>query len=186
MGEKTAGIARYAAHVKELSHKARDLGLEALTLEPMSCSAEPPSAAAEIRALMEDFAAYHAANPASTVPVYLCGDISHGLADEARRVVEGNVELFEAGLPWMCEFHVKNTDAVFGSTFGFGPEERSRGIVDLPSIFALSRRRDADWPVRRVVAYLEIGGPKLGRDWSDKLLARQLGESLQHAKEALG
>lgn len=186
MGDKAAGLARYSSHVKDLTRKACDLGLEALTLEPMSCSAEPPTTAAEIRSLMEDFAAFHAANPGTTVPVYLCGDISHGLADESKHVLEGNIELFEAGIPWMCEFHLKNTDANFGSTFGFGPEERARGIVDLSSIFALARSRSADWPLRRVVAYLEIGGPKLGRDWSDKLLGRQLEESLLHAKEALG
>ena len=39
-------------------------------------------------------------------------------------------------------------------------------------------RRAADWPVSEVVGYLEIGGPKLGRDYSDYRLEKQLGESL--------
>jgi ribulose-phosphate 3-epimerase len=185
MEEKEAGIARYVGHMKELSRKARGLGLSALTVEPMSCLAEPPTTAAEIRDMMRSFAAFHAADPEGTAPVLLCGDISHGHADESRRVLEGNVELFEAGIPWMCEFHLKNTDAVFGSTFGFGPDELRRGIVDLPALFALARRREADWPVRDPVAYLEIGGPKTGRDWSDHLLGRQLEESLDYAQEAL-
>jgi ribulose-phosphate 3-epimerase len=183
MGDKSEGLRRYARHMKELTRKALELGLEALTVEPMSCSAEPPSSKDEIRSLMEEFREHHDANPSSSLPVYLCGDVSHGLADREGNLVHGNMELFEYEIPWMCEFHIKNTDASFGSTFGFSPSDRARGIVDMKTVFDIVRRRAAEWPVREVVGYLEIGGPKLGRDYSDYRLERQLDESLDHIIE---
>ena len=186
MGDKAEGLRRYVRHMEELSQKARVLGLEALTVEPMSCTAEPPSTTAEIGAMMEGFRRHHEANPVSSVPVYLCGDVSHGLADREGRVVHGNMELFEYEVPWLCEFHIKNTDAMFNSTFGFSPADRERGIVDLAAVFATVRRRAADFPVREVVGYLEIGGPKLGRDYSDWQLERQLDESIDHIMEVAG
>jgi len=169
-------------HMKELSRKAKVKGLKALTLEPMSCLAEPPSTPDEIRSLLTEFAGHHQANPATTVPVYLCGDVSHGVADKDGKILHDNMELFEIGLPWMCEFHFKNTDSIFNSTFGFGPEERKRGIVDVGQVVAIARQRASDWPEEEVVGYLEIGGPKHGRDYSDHLLGQQLAESLEHIK----
>jgi hypothetical protein len=35
--------------------------------------------------------------------------------------------LFEMEIPWMWEFHFKNTNAIFNTTFGFGPGERLGG-----------------------------------------------------------
>jgi ribulose-phosphate 3-epimerase len=186
MDDKAEGLRRYVRHMEDLSQKARGLGLEALTVEPMSCTAEPPSTTAEIGAMMEGFSRHHGANPASSVPVYLCGDVSHGFADREGKVVHGNMELFEFEVPWLCEFHLKNTDHMFASTFGFSPADRARGIVDLEAVFATVRRRAADFPVREVVAYLEIGGPKLGRDYSDWQLERQLDESIDHIMEVAG
>ena len=184
MASKDAGIACYLRHMKELMHGAKSLGLSALTIEPMSCSAEPPSFPAEIEHMLGELASHHQRESGRTVPVYLCGDISHGLANRDGQVLHGNLELFDFEIPRMCEFHIKNTDATFGSTFGFGEEERKRGIVDLGALMALVHRRAADWPVREVVGYLEIGGPKLGRDYSDYLLGKQLDESLAAIRAA--
>jgi sugar phosphate isomerase/epimerase len=183
---KAAGIARYLGFMKEMMAGAKALGLSALSMEPMSCSAEPPSFPAEIEGMLGELALHHAREGGRTVPVYLCGDISHGLADRDSKVVHGNLELFELALPRMCEFHIKNTDAVFGSTFGFGEGDRRRGIVDLSELARTVYRRAADWPVPLVVGYLEIGGPKLGRDYSDYRLGEQLRESLAAIREAFG
>jgi len=183
--EKSRGLERYAAHMKELSHLAKELGLKGLTVEPMSCLAEPPSTPEEVRSLMTLLGDYHAKHQESTVPFYLCGDVSHGVMDRDFKLVHGNLELFELGIPWMCEFHFKNTDAVFGSTFGFGPEERKQGIVKVEEVVAIARRNATAWPVQDVVGYLEIGGPKIGRDYSDHLLEKQLTESLSHIQSVL-
>lgn len=178
MAAKETGVRCYLKHMKELMAGAKALGLEALTIEPMSCGAEPPSHPDEIDRMLTELGKYHACEGATSVPVYLCGDISHGLADHEKNVTYSNIELFEFGLPRMCEFHIKNTDSVFGSTFGFTDEERRRGIVDLDALVDLVYRRAGDWPVPEVVGYLEIGGPKLGRDYSDHRLGGQLTESL--------
>jgi ribulose-phosphate 3-epimerase len=179
---KADGITRYLGHMRQLASRAHALGLKGLTIEPMSCLAEPPSTPDEMRSMMQHLDAWHKSRPDSTVPVWLCGDVSHGLADADQQVVHGNLELFEYALPWMCEFHFKNTDAIFGSTFGFSPAERQRGTVDVAAVLAIARRRQADWPVDQVVdqmvGYLEISGPKLGRDYADPLLEGQLTESL--------
>jgi len=185
LADKERGLACYVRHMQELSTLAKEKGIKALTIEPMSCLAEPPSTPEEIRSLMTLLAGYHRANPATTVPYYLCGDISHGVADQERNILHDNIELFEIGLPWMCEFHFKNTDAIFNATFGFGPEERRRGIVDAEEVTAIAHRHATEWPVEEVVGYLEIGGPKHGRDYSDHLLGQQLSESIEHIKAVL-
>lgn len=180
---KAAGTATYLRHLKELSRRAKQLGLKGVTMEPMSCLAEPPTTPEEMRHYIGEMRADHAAHPDETVPAYLCGDISHGLADADKRVVHSNVDLFVAGLPMMCEFHFKNTDAIYGSTFGFNPEERSRGIVDLAAFKKLCDEYSAEWPVDEVVGYLEIMGPKIGRDYSDPRLDEELRVSLRAIQE---
>jgi sugar phosphate isomerase/epimerase len=185
MSSKEAGVRRYLDFMKEMMAVAKSLGLAALTMEPMSCSAEPPSYPSEIEGMLGELAAHHARELGRTVPAYLCGDISHGLAGRDGQVLHGNVELFELGIPRMCEFHIKNTDSKFGSTFGFSGEERARGIVDLDALVDTVHRRSEDWPVEEVVGYLEIGGPKLGRDYSDWRLEDQLVESLAAVKAAM-
>jgi sugar phosphate isomerase/epimerase len=185
MPSKDEGIRRYLEFMKEMMASAKALGLAALTIEPMSCSAEPPSFPSEIEGMLGELAEHHARDSGGTVPVYLCGDISHGLADREEKIAHGNIELFELGIPRMCEFHIKNTDAIFGSTFGFTAGERERGIVDLDALAETVHRRSADWPVETVVGYLEIGGPKLGRDYSDWRLEAQLVESLAAIKAAM-
>jgi len=186
MDTKAAGLACFHKHLHELMHRAHGLGLKALNLEPMSCLAEPPSTPEEIRTMMETAAAYHCAHVDSTVPVYVCGDISHGIADTQQNVIHGNVELFEFSIPWMSEFHFKNTDAIFNSTFGFSPEEKARGIVDLATIRKSIAANADRWPMDDVVGYLEIMGPKIGRDYSDPLLGTQLRTSLRALKEEFG
>jgi ribulose-phosphate 3-epimerase len=185
MSTKEAGIRCYLKHMKELMAGARALGLAGLTIEPMSCGAEPPSYPEEIERMLAELGEHHGRESGTTVPAYLCGDISHGLADRDRNIIHGNVELFELGLPYMCEFHIKNTDAAYASTFGFGEEERRRGIVDLDALVETVYRRRDDWPVPLVVGYLEIGGPKLGRDYSDYWLGQQLADSLAAVRSAM-
>lgn len=180
---KEAGTACYLRHLRELSRRAKTLGLKALTMEPMSCLAEPPTTPEEMRRFIGEMQADHAAHPDETVPTWLCGDISHGLCDERKNVIHSHVELFAAAIPMMCEFHFKNTDAIFSSTFGFNPAECRRGIVDLRELKALCDRHAGDWPVDDVVGYLEIMGPKIGRDYSDHLLADELRASLKAIKE---
>ena len=182
LDQKADGISCYLEHMKQLMRYAYECGLKALTLEPMSSLAEPPSLPGEIDFMMQMLSEHHQANRETTVPVYLCGDVSHGLADRDREVVLNNMELFEHAVPYMAEFHFKNTDQCFDSTFGFGVEERTRGIVDLNEIKSIISRHQSEWPVEEVVGYLEIGGPKLGRDYSDRLLPRMLEESIDALK----
>ncbi|TVR46232.1 MAG: hypothetical protein EA425_17445 [Puniceicoccaceae bacterium] len=179
---KAAGTACYLHHLKELSRKARTLGLQGLTMEPMSCLAEPPTTPEEMRHFIGEMQADHAAHPDQTVPAYLCGDISHGLCGPDQRIIHSNIELFEAAIPMMCEFHIKNTDAVFGSTFGFGSGDRDRGIVDLAELRKSCERHADAWPVDEVVGYLEIMGPKIGRDYSDPQLGPELRSNLRALK----
>lgn len=49
---KAEGICRYLAHAKELMPLPHDIGREGLTLEPMSCLAEPPTLPDEIAAMV--------------------------------------------------------------------------------------------------------------------------------------
>lgn len=180
MHEKTAGLRRYMEHMKELMVCARTLGLKGLTIEPMSCSAEPPTTPEEIDFVMSGLQDAYLSNPETCSPVYLCGDISHGYADRSGIVKHRHDELFLASIPWMCEFHIKNTDSSYGSTFGFSEEDRKRGIVDLPSFSEMIIQNKERWPVKNVVGYLEINGPKLGRDYSDYLLEEQLESSIDY------
>ncbi len=178
MTAKAAGIDCYLRHITELMAYGKTLDLKGVTIEPMSCLAEPPSTPEEIIRMITFLNDYHRQSPQSTVPVYLCGDISHGLADENRKITAGNVELFALGIPYMAEFHFKNTDQYFNSTFGFGPEESQRGIVDLSKLRELIFAPASVWPVADVTGYLEISGPKTGRDYTDKDLGKILEESL--------
>lgn len=179
METKNEGIACYLKHMKELMQIAKEKGLQMLTIEPMSCLAEPPSTPGELKHMMEVLGDYHSANSTNTVPVYYCADISHGVCDIDQNELYGNTELFEYGLPYTSEFHFKNTDNIYNSTFGFEPENLERGIVDLASLKQVLDKNAEKIPVDVLIGYLEIGGPKLGRDYSDPLLERQLELSLE-------
>jgi sugar phosphate isomerase/epimerase len=178
------GLRVFTENMKRLLEVARKAGLQALTLEPMSSLYELPSTPQEVRSICETMNAWHASHAATTVPLHLCGDISHGLADGEGRVLHDNWSLFEMQIPWMREFHFKNTDSIFNTTFGFGPEERSRGIIDLPRLSRLIDANGDRFPCSEITGYLEIAGPKIGREYSDRHLARMLVESLQALRGA--
>ena len=179
MDRKAEDAACHLRHMKELMGYAYEKGLECLTIEPMSCLAEPPTLPHEIRAMAEELNAHHAATP-NTVPVGYCTDTSHGYADRNSVVRHSNLEVLEATFPWLAELHLKNTDERFCSTFGFSEAERAAGIVDLPAIRDLIQAKAAQIPRNEVIAYLELGGPKRGRDYSDPELEGMLRTSLRY------
>ena len=181
---KGEGIRRYLEHMKEMMRFARGVGIEALTLEPMSSLAEPPSTPDEIASMLGILAARHASDPEATVPVFLCGDVSHGVADAGRKVTHSNMDLFIAEIPYLAEFHFKNTDRAFDSTFGFSRDGTSGGIVDPDEIFGIIDANSGRFPVDHLVGHLEFGGPKLGRDYSDHLLEGMIRESFEVLTDA--
>ncbi|MDQ1257273.1 MAG: hypothetical protein QG656_1876 [Candidatus Hydrogenedentes bacterium] len=185
MEHKPAGIVCYLGHMRELMRFARDKGLDCLTIEPMSCIAEPPTLPDEVEAMTRELALYHEARE-DLVPVGYCADTSHGYADADGVVWVTHLASLEATFPHLVELHLKNTDSIFNSTFGFCRSERNRGIVDLAQVRELLMKNAGTIPVDTLVAYLEIGGPKLGRDYSDRYLEEVLRESLQHIKEVFG
>ncbi|MGQ9589362.1 MAG: ribulose-phosphate 3-epimerase [Planctomycetota bacterium] len=180
---KAAGISSYLRHAKELLRRSRDAGLSALLLEPMSCAAEPPSSPEEIRAMLEDLLAYHRASPEETAAPGVCFDVSHGFADREGVLRHSPLDLLEAAVPYVWELHLKNTDARFEAAFGFGEAERKRGVVDLAAVRNRLLAAGDRLPVREVIAYLELPGPKLGRDASDARLEAEIRESLRHIRQ---
>lgn len=183
MGYKPQGIECYLKHMKELMHFATEQGVEWLTIEPMSCLAEPPTLPAEIAHMGEMLTSYHNENKESTAQVGFCTDIAHGYADHQGATQFDHIQLFEAAYPWLYEIHLKNTDPQFNSTFGFSPADLERGIVDVAHFRNLLLQNADKLPVKEMTGYLEIGGPKLGRDYSDHQLEQSLRESLQHLKK---
>jgi ribulose-phosphate 3-epimerase len=176
---KDRGVETYLAHAKELLHFAHRAGVSCLTMEPMSCLAEPPTLPEEIRHMCETLVEYRKNHPDTAAPGF-CTDISHGYADAERHVIHTNLELLEAALPWTVELHLKNTDEIFNATFGFGPEERERGIVELQAVRELLEKNAHAIPVPELICYLELPGPKIGRDYTDALLETQLRQSIEH------
>lgn len=184
MGTKADGVNCYIRHMKELMHFAHEKGVSWLTIEPMSCLAEPPTLPDEVADMGRELTEYHRQNPDTTAAIGYCADIAHGYIDQQDQVGYDHIQLFEATYPWLYEVHLKNTDARFNSTFGFGPEERAKGIVDVPHFRDLLKKNAEKLPVQEMTGYLEIGGPKLGRDYSDHQLENQLRSSLRYLKEA--
>jgi len=176
---KEQGIQWYIEGTRDLMHYAKKEGIHSLSMEVMSCHAEPPTMPDEIERMMTTLRAYHDQHRDTTVPVYILGDTSHGYCDRDQKVIHTNYELFECSVPHMCEFHFKNTDSVYGSTFGFGPKEIARGHVDLSRIREILVRNMDRWPEPEMTGYLEHPGPKLGRDYSDYLLEKMLTESVE-------
>jgi len=182
MASKSKGLQTYIKHFKTLMHRAANVGVEWLTIEPMSCVAEPPTLPQEMTELMRELDAHHAANAKTTARPGFCIDVAHGYADVNRNVVCDHMELMRAALPWTCETHLKNTDASYDSTFGFGAADRARGVIDAVAVRDFYTAHAGELPVRELVGYLEIGGPKLGRDYSDPNLEAMLHESLRHLR----
>jgi len=183
MDAKPRGVERYLRHLRELMELAHERGVPWLTIEPMSCLAEPPTLPEEICQMADALAAYHDRHPDTTARVGFCADIAHGYADSAGTVRHDHLELLAAAVPHLVELHLKNTDARYNSTFGFGPAERALGIIQIEPIRRLLLAQAQSIPVSELVGYLEIGGPKLGRDYSDPDLAEQLRASLRYLKE---
>jgi sugar phosphate isomerase/epimerase len=175
---KEAGAATFTKNMKELLPLAGKAGLKAITVEPMSSVYEWPATPEELTDMIGDLAPFLAEHRSTAAPLLLCGDISHGIADAERRVLHDNWSLFEMEIPWMWEFHFKNTDAVFDNTFGFSPEERARGIVDLARLKKLIAENATRFPAKEITGYFETSGPKTGREYSDPHLAAQLEKSL--------
>lgn len=179
---KQRGVERYLKHMKELMAVAREHGVRWLTIEPMSCLAEPPTLPGEIAAMAEELDAHHAKHRQTTARVGFCTDVAHGYVDAEGHVQFDHFRLLQSALPHLVELHLKNTDARYCSTFGFGDEERARGIVQIEPLRQLLLDSANRIPVELLVGYLEIGGPKLGRDYSDPLLAEQLRSSLGYLR----
>lgn len=185
MDTKAAGVQRYLEAMKHLMHHGWRCGVDTVTFEPMSCLAEPPTLPDEIRHFADTLDTYHRNTP-ETAAVGVCFDTSHGYADEEgiSRVKPG--ELLEASLPWLAELHLKNTDDMYCSTFGFSEMEQVRGIIELDIVRDTLRRNAEKLPHNHLIAYLEIGGPKLGRDYSDKMLEQDLEASILHLQTVFG
>lgn len=183
MGLKEEGLRCYAKHMKELMHYAQDVGIEWLTIEPMSCLAEPPTLPSEMKLMGEELTAYHEANADSTAKIGYCTDIAHGYLNADESEGFSHIELFKASLPWLYEIHLKNTDDRFNSTFGFQAANVEKGIVDVAHFREMLVENADIIPVETMGCYLEIGGPKLGRDYSDGQVEEQLRESLNYLKE---
>jgi sugar phosphate isomerase/epimerase len=181
-GLREPGIRRFFDAIKGLLRTAKSAGLSALTIEPMSSLWEYPSTPDEVRQLAMELEGFVRERRDTVVPLLLCGDISHGVADADGGVLHDNWSLFEMQIPWMWEFHIKNTDAIFNSTFGFGPADRRRGIVDLVRLKKMIDTNATRFPAREVTGYLEIGGPKTGREYTDRHLEGMLVESLEALK----
>jgi ribulose-phosphate 3-epimerase len=183
MGSKAEGIRRYLHHMEALLDYAHQVGVSRLTIEPMSCLAEPPTLPNEIQELANHLLAYHRRHPEQTASVGYCVDVAHGYADQAGQVRWDNLQLMEACLPYLDHLHLKNTDSLFNATFGFSEAERARGIVQIETVRDLLLARAEQIPVTEVIGYLEIGGPKLGRDYSDHKLNTMLRESLRYLRQ---
>jgi len=183
MGTKGPGIACYLKHLKELMHFAHEKGVAWLGIEPMSCLAEPPTLPEELKQMGDELSAYHEQHAQSTARAGYCTDIAHGYVEADGTVRYDHLALLEATLPHLFEVHLKNTDTEYSSTFGFGPEEREAGIVKIESVRDMLLSRCDTIPVEELVGYLEVGGPKLGRDYSDQQLDGQLRASLHHLKD---
>ncbi|MCG3199592.1 MAG: hypothetical protein GHCLOJNM_04116 [bacterium] len=184
MGLKARGTRCYIDHMKGLMRHAGNCGVSFLGIEPMSCLAEPPTLPEEMREMAEELLDYHRLNPDSTSRVGYCLDVAHGYANRERVIIHDNLALMLAALPYTHELHLKNTDSLFNSTFGFTAEQRARGIVDISAIRALLLEKASLIPVPDLIGYLEIGGPKTGRDYTDHLLEEELRESIRHLREA--
>jgi len=183
MGSKRRGVECYVRHMKELMGLAHQQGVPWLVIEPMSCLAEPPTLPEEIRQMADELTAWHDRHPESTARVGYCTDVAHAYVDGNSTVRHDHLEMLEATLPYLYELHLKNTDARYSSTFGFSPQERQAGIIQIEPVRRLLLSRAETIPVDRLVGYLELGGPKLGRDYSDKELEGQLRTSLGYLKE---
>ncbi len=177
------GIKSFLKFIKDMMVFAKDHGLSWLTLEPMSCYAEPPCNSVELKKIADELVQFHLNQPEKTVRFGYCSDVSHGWANQEKIIIENNYDYFIASFPYLYEFHFKNTDSIYNSTFGFELENLERGIIDVKEVYSILMEKQNEIPVTKVIGYLEHPGPKFGRDYSDYLLERWLRESLKYLKE---
>jgi len=183
MHTKDAGMQRYLRFIKEMLAYAHRCGVPCVTIEPMSCLAEPPTLPEEIRAWGEELTAHQTSHAAHTATFGYCVDVAHGYVNQEGHLVWDHMQLLYAALPYTRALHLKNTDQRYEATFGFTEEERARGIIQIPAVRELVLTHADQLPVDTLVGYLEISGPKLGRDYSDYQLERQLRGSFRYLKE---
>lgn len=176
------GINAYIEGIKEIMHEAREHGLEWITIEPMSCYAEPPCNSKEMVEVVSKLVEYHKKYPEETVNFGICADISHGWVNEKRKVMENNIDYFIAAIPFMYEFHFKNTDRIYHKTFGFEQKNIKKGIINVNEVREILLNNQDRLPVNNIIGYLELPGPKIGRDYTDSLLNGMIRESLRHLK----
>jgi ribulose-phosphate 3-epimerase len=183
MGYKAEGMGRHVRYMKELLGYAHQRGVPCLTLEPMSCLAEPPTLPDEIQNVAEELLAHHGQHPDRTASFGYCVDIAHGYVDGDFNLVWDNHQLLEATLPYLREIHLKNTDRHFDAVFGFSPAEREKGIIQVEPIRDYLIDNADVIPGEALIGYLELGGPKRGRDYSDAKLEDELRVSLRYLRE---
>lgn len=177
------GIQSFLNFIKDLMVFAKDHGLSWLTLEPMSCYAEPPCNSIELKKIADELMQHHLSQPEKTVRFGYCSDISHGWVNQKKIIIENNLHYFTSSFPYLYEFHFKNTDSIYNSTFGFESESLKHGIINVKQIYSILMENKNIIPVNKLIGYLEHPGPKFGRDYSDYLLERYLRESLQYLKK---
>ncbi len=183
MSFKEEGMRRHVRYMKELLGYAHQQGVPYLTLEPMSCLAEPPTLPDEIRDVAEELLTHHRQHPDQTASFGYCVDVAHGYVDGDFRLVWDNYQLLETTLPYLSELHLKNTDRHFEAVFGFSPAEREKGIIQVEAIRDYLVQNVDVIPVKELIGYLELGGPKRGRDYSDSKLEEDLRISLRYLRE---
>ncbi len=93
------------------------------------------------------------------------------------------MQILDASLPYLRELHLKNTDARFEEVLGFSPAEREKGIVEIQQVRDHLLANAPRLPTAKLIGYLEITGPKTGRDYSDWKLEEQLRGSLRYLRE---
>jgi ribulose-phosphate 3-epimerase len=180
---KTTGIKSYVAYMKRLMHYAHEYNVQILTIEPMSCLAEPQTLPSEILDIAQELRAYHDENPDSTAQIGYCFDVSHGYVDASRKPRWNSMELHKTAFPYTTEMHLKNTDKLSEATFAFCPRDRERGTIDIKRIRDFLLENPDQLPFTNLIGYLEIHGPKLGRDYSDSKLEEMLHASIQYLRE---
>lgn len=180
---KEQGIEYFISQLKELMHYAFQCGVPILTVEPMSCSAEPPSTPSEIHAMASELEDYHIAHPDHTALVRFCADVSHGYTDKKKLVKWDTYRILNASLPYLHELHLKNTDAQYIDSFGFTKEELNNGIIRGEEVQRFLLDHASALPTKHLIGYLELPGPKLGRDSTDEMLESQLRESIGYLKK---
>jgi ribulose-phosphate 3-epimerase len=183
IGFKNEGMRRHIGHMKQLLSYAHQRGVPCLTLEPMSCLAEPPTPPDEIRRVAEELLAHHNQHPDRTASFGYCVDVAHGHVDADFNLVSDNYQLLEATLPYLRELHLKNTDRHYEAVLSFSPSDRQRGIVQIEAVRDFLLQHAALIPVTELIGYLEIGGPKRGRDYADTRLEEGLRVSLRHLRQ---